>query len=65
MLLDVKEKHEMGLLAIAGVVGVGADVKAKQIVVYVESADVCGKLPKRLEGFSVRCEVVGRLRPLG
>ena len=60
-LLDVKEKHESELLAIPGVAGVGADLKTKTIVVYVETADVCARLPKTLEGYPVRCEVVGKI----
>jgi len=60
-ILDVKEKHETELLAIPGVVGVSVDLKVRAIVVYVETADVCAKLPKTLEGYPVRCEVVGKI----
>jgi len=58
---DVKARHEASLMSISGVVGVAADLRTNEIVVYVESAEVCAAIPKRIEGYPVRCEVVGRI----
>jgi len=61
-ILEVKERHESRLLAIPGVVGVGVNLETRTIVVYVETADVCARLPRSLDGYPVRCEVVGKIR---
>jgi len=61
---EVKARHEASLLRIAGVVGVAADITTNEIVVYVESAEVCARLPRRIEGYPVRCEVIGPIRAL-
>jgi len=59
---DVKAKYELDLLKIPGVYGVAADLQTNEIVVYVESVEVCERIPKRIEGYPVRCEVTG---PIG
>lgn len=59
--IDVKNRYELMLLQIPGVVAVAADKRYNQIVVYVESVDVCKRIPAMLEGYTVRCEVVGKL----
>ena len=59
---DVKARHEASLMSISGVVGVAADLRTNEIVVYVESVEVCERIPKRIEGYPVRCEVTG---PIG
>jgi len=61
---DVKAKYEPDLLSISGVVGVAADINTNEIVVYVESVAVCERIPKRIEGYPVRCEVTGRIGAL-
>lgn len=62
--VDVKKKYESDLLSIPGVVGVAADIHTNEIVVYVESVNVCERIPKRIEGYSVRCEVTGLIEAL-
>lgn len=61
MITDVKKKYEGSLLMIEGVVGVGADLSEDVIVVYVEDDEVCDLVPKELDGYKVRCVVVGKL----
>ena len=61
---DVKARHEASLTRIPGVLGVAADLRTNEIVVYVESAEVCERIPKRIEGYPVRCEVTGPIRAL-
>lgn len=63
-LIDVKARYEAELLRIPGVVGVAADLNRNELVVYIESVGVCGQIPKRIEGYSVRCEVIGRIKAL-
>lgn len=60
----MKMRYEASLLAIPGVVGVAADLRDNAIIAYVESVADCERVPRRIEGFPVRCEVVGRIRPL-
>jgi len=63
-IVDVKIRNESNLLSISGVVAVGADVNRNVIVVYVESSDVCDRVPKNIGGVGVECRVVGRARLL-
>jgi len=60
--LEAKAKHEAWLLDLEGVLGVAA--KADRLVVYVEDASTCARVPKVLDGVPVECRVVGRLRAL-
>jgi len=66
---DVKKKNEKRLLAMKGVVsvGIGQDKEGKPlIVVGLDSpqAQTVVKLPKELEGFPVRVEVIGPVKAL-
>ena len=62
MALAAKAKHEAWLLSLEGVVGVAA--RRDRLVVYVEDASTCAKLPRILDGVPVECRVVGRLAAL-
>jgi hypothetical protein len=63
-LKEVREKHEPSLLAIEGVSGVSADEAKGEIVVYIEKPEIEKKIPKRLDNFQVRSEVIGRIQAL-
>ncbi len=63
-LADVRAKHERQLIAIKGVSGVSTDTATNQIVVYTETQKACANVPKELDGFTVRCEVIGRIEAL-
>ena len=54
---EVKEKYEMQLLRIPGVIGVVAG--DNEIIILVESEDV--HVPSMLDGVPVRKEIVGRV----
>ncbi len=62
----VKEKHALSLMRIPGVEGVGISgfPGRKYIVVYLSNADksVKSKIPSQLEGYPVRCEVMGKVK---
>ena len=62
MALEAKARHEAWLLGLKGVVGVAA--KRDRLVVYVEDAEACARVPKALDGVPVECRVVGRLAAL-
>jgi len=63
-LKEVREKHELSLLAIEGVSGVSVDELENEIVVYIEKPKISEKVPKVIEGIKVRCEVIGRVEAL-
>jgi len=59
----VKDRHETELMAVPGVVGVGIGEQdgSEVIVVFVEKKDAAteSRIPKTLEGYSLRVEVTG------
>ncbi len=58
----VKQAHELELMAIDGVVGVGVgdgDLGEDVILVYVRDAATAKQVPKSLEGHAVRIVVTG------
>jgi len=57
----VKAKHERQIIATNGVSGITTDPSTNQIVVFTENKQVCANVPKELDGYSVRCEVIGRI----
>ncbi len=61
---EVKEKHEEELFNIDGVSGVSADEVNNEIIVYIEKPEVSRKVPKVLDGYSVKHVVVGRIKAL-
>jgi hypothetical protein len=61
---DVRANHEQSLLAIQGVTGVASDKTRNEIVVLVENAADCAKIPKTLDGIGVRCVATGRIEAL-
>lgn len=61
---DVRAKHEPGLIAIQGVSGVASDKARNEIVVFVENANVCNKVPKNLDGINVQCVATGKIEAL-
>ncbi|MDP2846099.1 MAG: hypothetical protein Q8N79_08535 [Candidatus Methanoperedens sp.] len=61
---EVREKHEPELFAIEGVSGVSVDEENNEIIVYIEKPEISNKVPKKLEGFPVRHEVIGRIEAL-
>jgi len=63
-LKEVREKHEPELFAIEGVSGVSVDEATGEIIVYIEKPEISRKVPKKLEGFPVRHEVIGRIEAL-
>ncbi len=63
-LKEVREKHEPELFAIEGVSGVSVDEVTGEIIVYIENPEISRKVPKKLEGFPVRHEVIGRIEAL-
>ncbi|RLB76290.1 MAG: hypothetical protein DRH06_06240 [Deltaproteobacteria bacterium] len=62
--VSVKNKYEGQLLSIPGVVGVFADVGRNRLVVLVENATDCQRLPAMIEGYAVECRVSGRASAL-
>lgn len=59
--VSVKNKYEGQLMQISGVVGVFADINRNRIVVLVENAGVCPRLPSMIEGYAVECRVTGSI----
>lgn len=63
-------KHAPELMAMPGVVGVAetADERGRPVLVIMlreRSPQLERRLPKRLEGYPVKLEVTGAIRPLG
>lgn len=61
---EVREKYESSLFEIGGVSGVSVDEVEGEIIVYIEKLEVKEKVPKKLNNFPVRCEVIGRIEAL-
>jgi hypothetical protein len=65
---DVLARHTEALMAIPGVVGTGQGLQDDRpcILVFVKekTADLERAIPSRLEGYPVRIEEVGEVRPL-
>lgn len=61
---EVRERYEGSLLEIEGVSGVSADEAKGEIIVYIEKPEIEKKIPKRLDNFKVRSEVIGRVQAL-
>jgi hypothetical protein len=62
---QVKQRHEMQLLAIDGVVGVGIQprqVGREVIVVFLRDRAAQALIPTQLEGFAVETEITGEFR---
>jgi len=59
---EVREKHEAELFTIEGVSGVSHD--ENEIIVYIKKPEINKKVPKVLDGISVRFEVIGRIDAL-
>jgi hypothetical protein len=65
---QIKEKHEMNLMAIPGVsgVGIGEDPRkpGRVIKVYVEriTPELKQKIPAKVDGYSVSIEQTGEFR---
>ncbi len=64
---DVKAKHEVELMAEAGVVsvGIGKDTDGNPVIVVGldrERPETVQALPKELEGYRLRVEVVGTIK---
>jgi hypothetical protein len=65
---DVKRRHEAELMAMPGVVsiGIGRDEGGRAVLIIGLERDdphTRAQLPRRLEGYDVRTEVVGKIRP--
>ncbi len=61
---EIREKHEPDLFAIDGVSGVSVDEEKDEIIVYIEKQEISRKVPKKLDGFTVRHEVIGKIEAL-
>ena len=61
---DVREKHEPNLITIQGVSAMASDKARNEIVVFVENKQICDKIPKVLDGITVRCVETGRIEAL-
>lgn len=61
---DVKEKYEPNLITIQGVSAIASDKARNEIVVFVENKQICDKIPKVLDGITVRCAETGRIEVL-
>lgn len=61
---DVKEKYEPNLITIQGVSAIASDKARNEIVVFVENKQICDKIPKVLDGITVRCAETGRIEAL-
>lgn len=64
---EVKKAHEAQLMAVPGVVsvGIGRDEAGQPVIVVGldrERPESRQQLPKRLEGYDVRTEVVGKIK---
>jgi hypothetical protein len=64
---EVKQRHEAELMAMPGVVsvGIGRGERGEPVLVIGldrERRDLRERLPKRLEGYDVRTEIVGPIR---
>jgi len=64
---EVKQRHEAQLMGIDGVVsvGIGGNEEGQAVIVIGldrERASARVQLPKRLEGYEVRTEVVGKVK---
>lgn len=64
---EVKQKHEAQLMGIRGVVsvGIGRNEEGRAVIVVGldrERAAARARLPKCLEGYEVRAEVVGKVK---
>jgi hypothetical protein len=64
---EVKQKHEAQLMAVHGVVsvGIGRNEECQAVIVVGldrERAAAREQLPKRLEDYEVRAEVVGKIK---
>ena len=69
-LQEVKKAHEARLMAVTGVVsvGIGRDESGQAVIIVGldrERPETRRQLPKRLEGYDVRTEVVGRIKAAG
>lgn len=62
--IEVKRVYEYSLLEIPGVVGVAADIRTNEVVVFTETREDCLKLPRIIEGYRVRCKPIGIIKPL-
>lgn len=62
----VKRRHEMELMEIEGVEGVGIGVRTGEevILAYVRDAEVADRLPREVEGVPVAVQVTGEVRAL-
>lgn len=62
----VKRRHELELMEIEGVEGIGIGVRTGRevILAYVRDAEVEERLPREIEGVPVAAEVTGVVRPL-
>ena len=60
-LIMMKKTLEQKLMHIPGVVGVGADLDRRLILVYVESESVISKVMSLTQGYPVEFKVVGRV----
>jgi hypothetical protein len=61
---QVKQQHEMRLMQIEGVVGVGiqqAELGSEVIVVYLQNASVQSMIPEQLEHVPVKTQVIGEI----
>ncbi len=64
---DAKAQHEAELMAMNGVVsvGIGLDDNGNEVIVVGITEDqqsIRAQVPRTVEGYAVRVEVVGRLR---
>lgn len=62
----VKRRHEMELMEIEGVEGVGLGVRTGEevILAYVRDSGVADRLPREVEGVPVAVQVTGEVRAL-
>lgn len=62
----VKRRHELELMEIEGVEGVGLGVQTGRevILTYVRDAAVADRLPREVEGVPIAVEVSGKVRVL-
>jgi len=61
---EIREKYEPELFAIEGVSGVSVDEANNEIIVYIEKQEISKNVPKVLEGFKVRYQVIGKIEAL-
>jgi hypothetical protein len=60
----VKAKYQRNIITMKGVSGIATDPSTNQIVVFTETQKVCANVPKELDGYTVRCEAIGRITAL-